>query len=55
MVHKLERRNDGFATVSLPIRFHVGNPPYVFAPQFRQMPTADYTTPGKAPPFANAR
>lgn len=55
VVQKLERRNDGFVMISLPVRFHVGNPPYVFTPQFRQAPTADYTTPGKAPPFANVR
>lgn len=55
VVQRLERRNDGFATVSVPIRFHVGNPPYVFTPQFRQAPTAGYTAPGKPPPFANAR
>jgi murein DD-endopeptidase MepM/ murein hydrolase activator NlpD len=54
VVQRLLRRSDGFAMVSLPIRFHVGNPPYVFTPQFRQFPTADYATPGKPPPFANA-
>ena len=55
VVQKLERRNDGFAMVSVPIRFHVGNPPYAFAPQFRQAPTADYTAPGTAPPASTIR
>ena len=54
VVQKLVRRNEGFAMVSLPIRFHVGNPPYVFEPKFRQLATADYTTPGKPPPLATA-
>ena len=54
VVQKLVRRNEGFAMVSVPIRFHVGNPPYVFAPQFRQFPTADYSSPGKPPPLADA-
>jgi murein DD-endopeptidase MepM/ murein hydrolase activator NlpD len=55
VVQRLERRSDGFATVSVPIRFHVGNPPYVFTPQFRQAPTADYSSPGRPPPFASTR
>jgi murein DD-endopeptidase MepM/ murein hydrolase activator NlpD len=54
VVQKLVRRNEGFAMVSVPIRFHVGNPPYVFSPQFRQFPTADYSSPGKPPPLADA-
>jgi murein DD-endopeptidase MepM/ murein hydrolase activator NlpD len=54
VVQRLVQRNDGFAMVSLPIRFHVGNPPYVFTPQFRQVPTADYAKPGMPPPSANA-
>ena len=40
--------------ISLPIRFHVGNPPHIFEPKFRQLATADYSTPGKPPPFADA-
>ena len=54
VVQKLVRRNDGFAMVSLPFRFFVGNPPYVFEPKFRHLATADYATPGKAPPLADA-
>ncbi len=53
VVQKLVRRNDGFAMVSLPFRFFVGNPPYVFEPKFRHLATADYATPGKAPRFAD--
>jgi murein DD-endopeptidase MepM/ murein hydrolase activator NlpD len=54
VVQKLVRKNEGFAMVSLPIRFHAGNPPYVFEPKFRQMATADYATPGKPPPLVDA-
>ena len=54
VVQKLVRRNEGFAMVSVPFRFIVGDPPYVFAPKFRHLATADYATPGKAPPFADA-
>lgn len=54
VVQKLVRRNEGFAMVSVPIRFHVGNPPYAFEPKFRQLATADYSTPGKPPPLADA-
>ena len=54
VVQKLVRRNEGFAMVSVPFRFFVGDPPYVFEPKFRQLATADYATPGKAPPLANA-
>ena len=55
VVQKLERTSQGFAMVSLPIRFRVGNPPYVFAPEVRQLVTADYSTPGKAPPLVNEK
>ena len=54
VVQKLVRRNEGFAMVSLPIRFYVGNPPHVFEPKFRQLATADYLTPGKPPPLVDA-
>ena len=53
VVQKLVRRNEGFAMVSVPLRFFVGNPPYVFEPKFRHLATADYSTPGKAPLFAD--
>lgn len=53
VVQKLVRRNEGFAMVSVPFRFFVGNPPYVFEPKFRHLATADYATPGKAPLFAD--
>ena len=54
VVQKLVRRNEGFAMASVAIRFYVGNPPHVFEPKFRQLATADYSTPGKPPPLADA-
>lgn len=55
VVQKLVRKNEGFAAVSLPLRFFVGDPPYVFEPRYQQWLTADYSTPGKAPMQANDR
>ncbi|MGB9494204.1 MAG: M23 family metallopeptidase [Azonexus sp.] len=55
VVQKLESTSRGFAMVSLPIRFRVGNPSHVFAPKFGQLVTADYSTPGKAPPLVNEK
>lgn len=49
VVQKLVRENDGFARVSLPLRFYAGNPPYVFEPKYHQVATADYSTPGRPP------
>jgi murein DD-endopeptidase MepM/ murein hydrolase activator NlpD len=49
VVQKLVRKNDGFSAVSLPLRFYVGDPPYVFEPSYQQWLTADYSSPGKAP------
>ena len=54
VVQKLVRRNEGFAMASVAIRFYVGNPARVFEPKFRQLATADYSTPGKPPPLADA-
>ena len=54
VVQKLVRRNEGFAMASVAIRFYVGNPAHVFEPKFRQLATADYSTPGKPPPLADA-
>ncbi len=45
----------GFTMRSLPLRFYVGNPPYVFEPRTRQRVTADYSTPGTAPPLVNEK
>ncbi|WP_153144691.1 M23 family metallopeptidase [Dechloromonas sp. H13] len=45
----------GFAMRSLPVRFYVGNPPYVFEPRFRQLATADYSTPGAPQPIVNEK
>ena len=50
-VHQLLRKSDGFGNISVPIRFYVGNPAYVFTPQYLQKVTADYRSPGKAPPI----
>lgn len=50
-VHQLLRKGDGFESISVPIRFYVGNPAYVFTPQYLQKVIADYRSPGQAPPF----
>jgi len=55
VVQKLVRQNEGFAAVSLPLRFYVGDPPYVFEPGYQQWLTADYSSPGKAPMQVNDR
>ena len=55
VVQKLESTSWGFAMASLPIRFRVGNPSHVFVPKFGQLVTADYSTPGKAPPLVNEK
>jgi len=55
VVQKLEHTSRGFTMVSLPVRFRVGNPSHVFAPKFGQLVTADYSTPGKAPPLVNEK
>ena len=55
VVQRLVRQNQGFATVSLPLRFYVGDPPYVFEPRYQHWLTADYSSPGKAPLQVNDR
>ncbi len=50
-VHQLQRKSDGFTRISVPIRFYVGNPAYIFKPQYRQKVTADYRSPGQPPPL----
>lgn len=42
VVQRLVRQDDGFAMVSVPLRFQVGDPPAVFVPRFGQRLTADY-------------
>ncbi len=54
-VHQLLRKSDGFGILSVPIRFYVGNPAFVFTPQYLQKVTADYRSPGRAPPFLDIR
>lgn len=54
-VHQLERRGDAFVSITVPIRFYVGDPPYVFEPQYLQVLFADYINPGKAPPIAKIK
>lgn len=50
-VHQLLRKSDGFASISVPIRFYVGNPAYIFTPQYLQKVSADYRSPGQPPLF----
>lgn len=51
VVHQLLRKGDGFDNVSVPIKFYVGNPAYVFTPEYLQKVTAEYQRPGQPPPF----
>ena len=55
VVQKPAPTAQGFAMRSLALRFYVGNPPYVFEPRTRQLVTADYSTPGTAPPLLNEK
>ena len=55
VVQKPAPTTQGFAMRSLALRFYVGNPPYVFEPRTRQLVTADYSTPGTAPPLVNEK
>jgi hypothetical protein len=48
-VQKVQRSGDGFAVVSIPFQFHVGNPPVAFSPEFGMLAKADYTSPGQVP------
>ena len=50
VVHRLVRTNDGFARVSLPLRFYVGTPPRVFEARYQQLLTADYSASLRRPP-----
>lgn len=43
VVHRLVRTRDGFARISLPLRFYVGALPRVFAAHYRDLLTADYS------------
>lgn len=55
VVQRLVRQNDGFAMVSVPVRFHAGNPPVVFVPRFGQRTTADYPAPAGTPAAVNEK
>ena len=55
VVQKPAPTAQGFAMRSLALRFYVGNPPYAFEPRTRQLVTADYSTPGTAPPLVNEK
>ena len=55
VVQKPAPTAQGFAMRSLALRFYVGNPPYGFEPRTRQLVTADYSTPGTAPPLVNEK
>ncbi len=48
-VHRLVQTADGFAIVSLPFLFRVGDPAVLFAPRHGMVVTADYQGPGKPP------
>jgi murein DD-endopeptidase MepM/ murein hydrolase activator NlpD len=54
-VQRLQRKGDGFDNVAIPFRFYVGNPAYEFEPQYLQSVTADYVSPGKAPPLVPSK
>lgn len=54
-VHELKREGDQFSSSTVPIRFYLGNPPYVFTPQYLQVITTDYINPGKPPVFAKRK
>jgi murein DD-endopeptidase MepM/ murein hydrolase activator NlpD len=51
VVQKIERSGEGFAIVSVPFNFYVGNPAAVFPPAFGMFARADYASPGKTPGF----
>lgn len=51
VVHQLLRKGNGFDNISVPVKFYVGNPAYVFTPEYLQKVTAEYQLPGQAPPF----
>lgn len=55
VVQRLSRRDDGFALLSVPVRFTVGNPPHVFSARAGQRPVADYSTPGQPPAHVDAK
>lgn len=55
VVQRLVREGEGFARVSLLVRFFVGAPPYAFDPRHGQLLTADDSTPGRQPPLVNGR
>lgn len=48
-VHRLEKSDGGFAVVSVPFLFQVGNPPVAFAPRQGMLVKADYNAPGSLP------
>jgi murein DD-endopeptidase MepM/ murein hydrolase activator NlpD len=54
-VHQLQRDGDQFVSTTVPIRFYVGNPAYIFAPEYLQVITTDYINPGKPPVFAKRK
>ncbi len=49
VVQTLQRTQEGFQAKSVPVRFYVGTPPYIFEPEYQQMVTADYKNPGRPP------
>ncbi len=53
-VQTVQRTGDGFAVVSVPFQFHVGNPPVAFSPEFGMLAKADYASPGQVPGFGRS-
>jgi murein DD-endopeptidase MepM/ murein hydrolase activator NlpD len=54
-VQRLSLQNDGFVVLSVPVRFHAGDPPQVFAVHHGQRLTAGHAAPGAASPPVNGK
>jgi murein DD-endopeptidase MepM/ murein hydrolase activator NlpD len=54
-VQRLSLQNDGFVVLSVPVRFHAGNPPQAFAVHSGQRLTAGHAAPGAATPPVNEK
>lgn len=54
-VQRLSLQNDGFALLSVPVRFHAGDPPQVFTVHTGQRLTADHATPDAKSPQVNEK
>lgn len=54
-VHRLSLQNDGFTMLSVPVRFHAGDPPQVFAVHSGQRLTPGHAAPGSVPSPVNEK